>query len=207
MQAINFAVLESSSVREEPFPHLIVEGFIRPDAFETIACNFPELPGRGSHPVRELHLGNAMASLMGELQGERFEQIISHKFGLVLKGLPTLCTLRGETSASDGQIHTDSRSKVVTVLIYMNTGWSVPEGRLRILRSPDNIDDYAAEIAPANGTLVAFRRSSRSWHGHQPFVGPRKVIQFNWVASDSARLYQRVRHQLSHALKSWRKAG
>lgn len=39
-----------------------------------------------------------------------------------------------------------------------------------------------AEIQPLYGTLVAFRRSDHSWHGHLPYAGQRRVIQVAWLA-------------------------
>ena len=34
-----------------------------------------------------------------------------------------MVTARGVSAARDGQIHTDSRTKLMTVLIYMNNAW------------------------------------------------------------------------------------
>jgi len=75
------------------------------------------------------------------------------------------------------KIHTDSETKIITILIYMNAGWESAGGRLRLLRSGNNLDDIILEVPPTEGTLLAFRRSNNSWHGHKPFSGPRRVIQ------------------------------
>ena len=40
------------------------------------------------------------------------------------------------------------------------------------------------EVPPTEGTLLAFKRADNSWHGHKPFAGERRVIQFNWVTSE-----------------------
>ena len=58
-----------------------------------------------------------------------------------------------------------------------------------------------AEIPPDGGTLVAFKRSERSWHGHAPFEGPRRYVMFNWVRSDAALTREIGRHRLSAKLK------
>ena len=47
-----------------------------------------------------------------------------------------MVTARGVSAARDGQIHTDSRTKLITVLIYMNNAWEAKTGRLRLLRGP-----------------------------------------------------------------------
>ena len=39
----------------------------------------------------------------------------------------------------------------VIVLVYFNEQWEHAGGRLRILRSADNIEDYVAEVKPMGG--------------------------------------------------------
>ena len=64
---------------------------------------------------------------------------------------------------------------------YLNEGWDAEGGRLRFLRSADDLEDYVAEATPFGGTMLAFRRSDTSFHGHKPYVGVRRMIQMNWV--------------------------
>jgi SM-20-related protein len=45
--------------------------------------------------------------------------------------------------------------------------------------------------------MLAFRRSARSFHGHQLFIGPRKVVQFNWVTGSGHVAWDLLRHRLS----------
>jgi hypothetical protein len=56
------------------------------------------------------------------------------------------------------------------------------------------------------GTLLAFRRSNNSWHGHKPFAGPRRVIQFNWVTSEAVVRREQNRHRFSAWMKKLRGA-
>ncbi len=83
----------------------------------------------------------------------------------------------------------------------MNADWESAGGRLRLLRSADNLDDAILEIPPTAGTLLAFKRAENSWHGHKPFSGERRVIQFNWVTSEGDRRIAMLRHQVSAPLK------
>ena len=112
-----------------------------------------------------------------------------------------MITVRGRCGTRDGNIHTDAVTKIITVLIYMNPTWEQSGGCLRLLRSPDDIEDVIIEIPPIEGTLLAFRRSDNSWHGHKLFVGPRRVIQFNWVTSQSVERREVFRHRLSAWVK------
>ena len=60
-----------------------------------------------------------------------------------------MITVRGQSDGKDGRIHTDSATKLITVLLYLNPGWEAAAGRLRLLRGADDLDDYAAEVAAA----------------------------------------------------------
>ena len=92
--------------------------------------------------------------------------------------------MRKYCESSDGNIHTDHRSKIITVLSYFNPDWGTDDGRLRMLRSSSDIEDYAAEVPPIGGTMLAFLRTDHSYHGHKPFVGERRMMQVNFLRSD-----------------------
>ena len=110
-------------------------------------------------------------------------------------------TVRGECRWTDGKIHTDSATKIVTVLLYMNEQWDTDGGRLRILRNGTDLENYVEEVPPHGGTLLIFRRSDRSWHGHEPFQGQRRAIQMNWVTGWSVVVREQGRHRLSTTIK------
>ena len=112
-----------------------------------------------------------------------------------------MITVRGQCRATDGKIHTDSKTKLITVLIYMNGKWEQPGGRLRLLRSPDNLQDAFAEVPPEQGTLLAFRNQPNAWHGHESFEGQRRAIQLNWVRDQGVVWREQVRHRLSAFFK------
>ena len=76
------------------------------------------------------------------------------------------------------------------------------EGRLRLLRRADDIEDYAREILPIAGTMLAFRRSDRSFHGHRPYLGPRRALQLNWVRDDAVVRRELGRHRWSARFKA-----
>jgi hypothetical protein len=90
----------------------------------------------------------------------------------------------------------------VTALIYLNDGWLDEGGRLRLLNGPDDIDDMIAEIPPLAGTLLAFRRSDNSWHGHKPFAGVRRAIMLNWMTNASAARRESARRPIAGLRRS-----
>ena len=82
----------------------------------------------------------------------------------------------------------------------MNPAWENSGGRLRLSsRVAISTTDYG--VPPVEGTLLAFRRADNSWHGHKPFAGERRIIQFNWVTSEGDRRMAMLRHHVSAPLK------
>ncbi len=185
----------------EPFQHLIVPSFVAPAALSAINADYPKISTTGSFPVDQVSFGPAFQSLLDELEGDDFRVAFEEKFQLDLEGRPTVTTVRGRCDARDGKIHTDSTSKIITVLLYMNESWENAGGRLRLLRSANDLNDIIVEVPPVAGTLLAFKRSDNSWHGHEPFAGERRVIQFNWLTSEGNRQIAMLRHHTSAAFK------
>lgn len=197
---LDFAIFQATPLQHVPFDHMIVREFINPRHLKPILEDFPAVPGPGSHPPTSLRFGADFAALLDEVEGDAFRHAIERKFDIDLAGRPTVTTIRGELRASDGGIHTDSRSKLITVLLYLNRDWSAPGGRLRLLRSPD-LQDLAIEISPGAGTLLVFRRGETSWHGHASFAGPRRAIQMSYVTDRATAVREERRHRFATALK------
>jgi SM-20-related protein len=197
MQLFDLAALRAVPLAREPFEYFVLPGFVLPQAREAINAAYPRIDQPGSFPVRQLHYGPAFGSLIEALEGPEMRAIFEDKFGIDLTDRPTTITVRGRCGAKDGSIHTDTASKLLTVLIYLNPRWEGSGGCLRLLRSPTDLEDVIVEVPPVEGTLLAFRRSDNSWHGHKPFIGPRRVIQLNWVTGQGAARSQIFRHHVS----------
>jgi SM-20-related protein len=185
----------------DPFPFLVVPGFVLQSVRAVLTQDYPDIPEPGSFPIGDLHFGPAFAGFVAELESPVLRSAFAEKFDIDLANRPTMITARGQARAADGRIHTDTSTKLITVLIYMNESWEAPGGRLRLLRSRDNLDDVIAEVPPAAGTLLAFRVTPHSWHGHTAVSGPRRVIQLNWVENEAVVRRERLRHGLSARVK------
>lgn len=197
MSALDLAALKAKPLERQPFDYLVLPQFLKPEARAAINADYPHVDRPGSFPLSEVKYGPAFASLIEELRGNEVREAFAEKFGIDLTGKPTMITVRGRCSEKDGSIHTDSVTKIITVLIYMNPSWEQPGGRLRLLRSPTDLEDVITEVPPEEGLLVTFRRSDNSYHGHKPFSGPRRVIQLNWVVSERVLRHETRRHRLS----------
>jgi SM-20-related protein len=193
--------LEAASVATEPFAYAIVPGFVAECARAAIEKDYPKIDRSGSFPLTALSYGPAFAQLIDELTGSATRATVARKFAIDLDNRPVMVTVRGQCTARDGHIHTDSATKLVTMLLYTNRSWECASARLRLLRSPKGLDDYAAEVPPEESTLVVFRNGPKAWHGFAPFHGQRRVIQVNWVTDADVVAREGRRHRVSAFFK------
>lgn len=203
---INLNSLEAATVQTAPFPYFIVPHFVGGDDLAEIEKDFPPIDKPGSFPLGTLTYGKKFAAFMEELRAPAFRDAVSRKLGINLHGRPTMITVRGQTRARDGQIHTDSKTKLVTVLIYLNGKWENAGGRLRLLNAPDNLNDVIAEVPPEEGTLLVFLNAPNAWHGHESYEGPRRAIQLNWVTDQGVVWREQIRHSVSAFFKKLKAA-
>ena len=184
MRTMYFARLDAiaaAPLETEPFPFMVVPDFLPADAVGAINADYPAIDSSANHDLDDLDYGDTFARLIADLRSEDFARSLGARFDMALAGLPSTITVRRFCERTDGNIHTDHRSKVITVLVYFNEHWDHPEGQLRMLRSRHDLEDYVAEVPPLAGTLLAFRRTPHSWHGHSRFVGERRMLQLNYL--------------------------
>lgn len=198
---IDLTRIAAAPVAHEPFSHFVVQNTLEDSALHEIGRDFPPIQKPGVFPLSELTYGERFAQLIDEIKSDELEDLLSEKLDVELAGLPLMITIRGHCQKKDGRIHTDSTDKVVTCLLYLNEPWQQSGGRLRLLRDGHDLENMIAEVPPDGGTLVAFKRSDNSWHGHHPFEGPRRYVMFNWVRSSAALGRNMRRHVLSARLK------
>jgi SM-20-related protein len=192
---------EQTPLNREPFEYLVVPEFVKPQVREAISDDYPKVKKAGSFPLSEVTFGPKFKALTDDLNGPEFRAAVGRKFLIDLTGRPTMITVRGRCSEKDGKIHTDSKTKIITVLLYLNSKWESAGGRLRLLQSGNNLDDMVLELPPVAGTLLVFKRSDNSWHGHKPFAGERRVIQLNWVTDEEVVRREQRRHRFSATIK------
>jgi len=147
----------TTPLSREPFEFLVVPEFVRVEARAAIDKDYPEVGRAGSFPLREVTYGPGFAKLIDQMRSEEFRKAFEEKFNVDLTNRPDMITVRGRCSEKDGKIHTDSETKIITILVYMNSAWESPGGQLRLLRSGTNLEDIILEVPPTEGTLLAFR--------------------------------------------------
>jgi SM-20-related protein len=204
MIELDFAKLAATPVSADPFPHVVVPSFVPPASLDAVLADLPPLSKRGSFPVDAVRLGPNAKALMEAMEGSVLRTAIERLFDQDLHDAPTMVTLRGWTAERDGRIHCDSLAKRVTVLLYLNRetdAWSRQEGCLRLLRGSEDLEDFAVEVPPVNGTLLVFPNGPTTWHGHRQFVGQRYSVQLNYMTTDDKARSEIRRHRISAFVK------
>ncbi|GAB2562555.1 2OG-Fe(II) oxygenase [Dyella jejuensis] len=193
-----------TDIREQPFPFMIAHGQLPDEARADLERDFPRYASAGFFPYDPSDCGPSINALVQQLTTPEFASAIGRYLGIQdLGGYPTLVTLCRALNKRHGTIHTDSRSKVATALLYLNTQWpDTSDGCLRFLNRIDNIDDLVVpELKPLYGEFAVFKRCDNSFHGHLPYEGERRVIQVAWLTSEDEKLRKTKRGKFSRTFK------
>ena len=202
MKLINSEKLSKAPVNKEYFPFFHVDNIFLDQIDSTsIIEDFPDINDGGSFHVDATLSGESIRTLIEELESEEFKRILETKFDINLDEAKAVTTLRGFSRKKDGKIHTDSNTKILTVLLYLNLNWPGNRGNLRLLKGNNNLDEYIKEIPCTFGSLVCFKVTDECWHGFKPYEGKRLSIQLNYIYPE-ALSFHNLRHKLSSSLKS-----
>jgi 2OG-Fe(II) oxygenase superfamily len=193
-----------TDVRAEPFPFLIAHGQLPDEARGDLERDFPRYASAGFFPYDASDCGPSINALVERMTTPEFASAVGRRLGIENLGqYPTLITLCRLLNKRHGTIHTDSKSKVATALLYLNQQWpDTSDGCLRFLNRIDDIDDMVApELTPLYGEFAVFKRCDNSFHGHLPYEGERKVIQVAWLTSEEEKLRKTKRGKFSRMFK------
>ncbi len=191
-------------VLQQPFPFMIAHGQLPDDARSELDRDFPRYSSAGFFPYDPRDCGPSVNALIADMTAPAFAGAIGARLGIHnLHQYPTLVTVCRLLNKRHGTIHTDSRSKIATALIYLNGQWpDTSDGCLRFLHKIDDIDSLVApELIPLYGEFAVFKRCDNSFHGHLPYEGERRVIQVAWLTSEEAKLRKTKRGKFSRAFK------
>ena len=198
---INIDLINTTPLKMQPFPYFTIEQSMLDKELMGLVQNFPIINSGGGFNKEDLELSEHYHSLHDSLDSDFFRQALSKKFKVNVITSPIMLTYRGFSRTKDGRVHTDSKTKLLTILIYFNDGWAAESGKLRILNSND-MSDIAEEINPTAGSMVAFKVTDNCWHGYPSFEGTRNAIQVNFLANEAASKKHKFFHKISAKLKS-----
>lgn len=194
-----------TTIRREPFPFMVAHGQLPSEAHLALDQDFPRYSSAGFFPYDPSDCGPTINTLIENMTSRNFASVIGEHLGIEeLGAYPTLVTLCRLLNKRHGTIHTDSRSKIATALIYLNPRWpDTSNGCLRFLHKVDDIDSMVApELTPLYGEVAAFKRCENSFHGHLPYEGERRVIQVAWLVSEDEKLRKTRRGRFSRRFKN-----
>ena len=195
---LDLSRLAAAKVKNRPFRHVLVEQFVPPEALRDINRDFPkalmstEFASRKNveevDVVKTGQVKGSYAALLKAVRAKELRDALSAKLRMDLSGTSTRVTLRGacrpKPCGGPGSIHTDSKCKVVSALIYLNLPNATDHGNLLLLsgsgRSKPGLGAVAVEVPSFGGNLVAFRNAPTAWHALRPFVGVRRAVQVNF---------------------------
>jgi|TARA_B100001750_G_scaffold51330_1_gene39041 hypothetical protein len=200
---LNFELIKKAEINSEFYPFFTVQdAFLNKQDHKKIATDFPKINKGGSFPSDSVSYGQSIQSLLDSLEGDQMRNILENKFQVDLQDKPVVSTFRGYSRMKDGKIHSDSKTKIITVLLYLNKNWDKGSGLLRMLREENNIDNYITEIPASMGSMVAFKVTNNCWHGFIPYEGKRCSIQLNYLYKEALSQHK-IRHKLSSFFKKF----
>jgi hypothetical protein len=183
----------------DPFPHVVLDDVLRPEAFEAAAAAFPKVGDpfwKGYLHVNETKYGNTYPETWAPELQDVARALTSPEFvGFLseLTGIPGLLadwtmdggglhqTLRGghlniHTDFSTHHVH-ENWARRVNILLYLNTDWSDDWGGHLELWD-ERMTGRVAAVTPRGNRVLVFETSDRSLHGHpDPLTCPEGVAR------------------------------
>jgi len=187
--------LRRSFARAAPFPHVVLDGFLRAEADEVLP-SFPDQSWSGWHRYKDEYQRGKMVcrdielipepftSMIHELSSPSFLSFLEQVTGIkalipdpFLDGGGLHCSGAGGILAPHTDFHIYPRLNLyrrLNVLVYLNPDWEVDWGGcLELYASPEDATP-AATVVPRWGRCVIFRTDDRSVHGFsQPIAADR----------------------------------
>jgi hypothetical protein len=177
----------------DPFPHTVIDNFLRPEYVEALVQHFPPArakPGQedrsadlGDVPAqfrkrwvsRELNVNICIRRLYWELNAAPFVSLLEDMSGID-NLLPDPFLLGGGVHQTESggflRVHADFNrhpklklDRRINLLIYFNQNWPGDYGGSLELWSKD-LGHCVREVEPVAGRCVIFNTTSTSWHGH-----------------------------------------
>jgi hypothetical protein len=171
----------------KPFPHVVLDGVLRPEAFDRAAAEFPALRDpfwKGYLHVNETKYGNTQPDTWGPTLNAVAKEFVSPEFVHFLQKLTGIDDLLPDWSMDGGGLHQtlrgghlnvhadftthhvkESWSRRVNILLYLNREWREEWGGQLELWDRE-MTAAQARVEPAGNRMLVFTTSEDSFHGH-----------------------------------------
>lgn len=74
MSVLDLETFRTTPLSREPYEHLVVPGFVRPEALRDINADYPKIEHAGSFPLDSLKFGAGFRKLVDALESPRVSQ-------------------------------------------------------------------------------------------------------------------------------------
>jgi len=170
-----------------PFPHIVLDDVLHPEAFEKAAGEFPGMHDefwKGYVHVNETKYSNTEPDTWGDTLTAVAREFCSPEFVAYLEQLTGIRDLMPDWSMDGGGLHMTKRgghlnihadfsthhthenwARRVNILLYLNEDWDPSWGGLLELWDPD-MTACQAKVTPAGNRMLVFTTSLDSFHGH-----------------------------------------
>lgn len=101
-QLFDIEALQVAPLTVDPYPHLEMRQFIRPDALRAINAGYPPIDRASAFDLRDFSLSAPVAALAEELGADRFARLTGAKFAIDLTACPRMFSIRRYADESEG---------------------------------------------------------------------------------------------------------
>ena len=145
---LDFARLDAANIADEPFAYAIVPGFVLAGISRCDRYRLSSDRASGSFPLAALSYGPAFAAMIDNLTGSRrCARSLRGNSKSISNQRPVMVTVRGQCTARDGHIHTDStKARHHAALHQPQLG--MRERATAAAAFADDLKDFAAEVPP-----------------------------------------------------------
>jgi Rps23 Pro-64 3,4-dihydroxylase Tpa1-like proline 4-hydroxylase len=193
LEKMNALAQQSETYRSaRPFPHIVIDDFLRPDVIRELVNDFP---GPGDHAwlkyrapaekdklqsTSELSMPNSIRSMIGAFNSSTFVKFLEQLTGIEgiipdphLYGGGMHQTMRGGHLKMhiDYNLHQKWQlERRLNLIIYLNEGWKEEWGGALELwdsnRGTKEMTQCVTKAYPVANRVVIFSTTQDSWHGH-----------------------------------------
>lgn len=79
-EIFDIEAFRAASLVADPYPHLELRRFIRPEALQAINASYPPIERAAAYDLDDFTLSSAVAGLVAELSSDKFARAIGNKF-------------------------------------------------------------------------------------------------------------------------------
>jgi hypothetical protein len=205
----------------EPFPHIVLDDVLAPDAFAAVVQDFPAMDDelwKGYLHVNETKYSNTRTDLWAESLRATAEELCSEPFVRFLEELTGIEGLMADWSMDGGGLHQTLRgghlnihadftthhehqdwARRVNILLYLNEEWPTEWGGQLELWDKE-MTACRARVTPAGNRMLVFTTSFDSFHGHpDPLTCPpdqaRRSLALYYFTREDAPIRRATNYQ------------